>query len=217
MYDYLGRRVHKKVYDWDSQASQWEATTSEERKFIYNGWHVLLELDDSNDVVRKYTWGRDLSGSRGGAGGIGGLLSVYDADAEDDYVYFCDANGNVGQVVDLGAAGAGTSVVAHYEYDPFGNVANQSGAYADANPFRFSTKYFDAESSLSDFGRRYYHAGLGRWLNRDPIDELGGQNLYTYVLNGPVDRVDYLGFLVLGGPMPCPKDDDGNKGQSPIS
>ncbi len=33
------------------------------------------------------------------AGGIGGLLAVYDADASDGYVYFHDANGNVGQLV----------------------------------------------------------------------------------------------------------------------
>ena len=139
----MGRRVHKKVYDWDSQAGDWEATTSEERKFIYDDWRLLLELEGGtgvppvDEVVRMYTWGRDLSGKNGvaagpgtgrlgnagygapalqSAGGIGGLLSVYDADAEDDYVYFYDAGGNVGQLVDLGAAGAGTSVVAHYEF-----------------------------------------------------------------------------------------------------
>ena len=148
VYDYLGRRVHKKVYDWDSQAGNWEATTSEERKFIYDDWRLLLELDDSNDVLRKYTWGRDLSGSLGGAGGIGGLLSVYDADAEDDYVYFYDANGNVGQlaaysadVLDdgqppqpLGTAWHANRLVARYEYDPYGDVVDQDGAYADANP-----------------------------------------------------------------------------------
>ena len=216
VYDYMGRRVHKKVYDWDSQAEEWEATTSEERKFIYDGWRLLLELEGGtgvppvDEVARMYTWSRDLSGQSGGqtpglsgAGGIGGLLSVYDADAEDDYVYFYDSNGNVGQVVDLGAAGAGTSVVAHYEYDPYGKVASQSGAYADTNPYRFSTKYLDDESNLSDFGRRYYHAGLGRWLNRDPIGELGGVNLYAYVHNDPVNRGDYLGL----NPF-CPKDDD---------
>ena len=218
VYDYLGRRVHKKVYDWDSQAEEWESTTSEERKFIYDGWRLLLELDESNDVVRKYTWGRDIGGSLGGAGGIGGLLSVYDADAEDDYVYFYDANGNVGQVVDLGAAGAGTSVVAHYEYGPYGNVADQSGAYAATNPFRFSTKYLDDESNLSDFGNRYYHAGLGRWLNRDSIGELGGDNLYAYAVNDPVNGTDYLGWMAVpcpGGICPgyyCPSGDDGGGG-----
>ena len=121
-------------------------------------------------------------------------MSVYDADAEDDYVYFYDSNGNVGQLVDLGAASAGTSVVAHYEYDPYGKVASQSGAYANTNPFRFSTKYFDAESGLSDFGRRYYHAGLGRWLNRDPIGEPGGLNLYAYVENEPLNHWDSVGL-----------------------
>jgi hypothetical protein len=34
---------------------------------------------------------------------------------------------------------------------------------------------------------------MGRWLNRDPIEELGGLNLYVMVGNDPIGRWDYLG------------------------
>jgi RHS repeat-associated protein len=95
------------------------------------------------------------------------------------------------------------AIVARYEYDPYGNVTAKSGSYADANPFRFSTKYFDAETGLSYFGGRYYNAGLGRWLNRDPLDELGGVNLYAYVGNDPLDRVDPLGEMWCGREQGC--------------
>ncbi|MFN0137349.1 MAG: RHS repeat-associated core domain-containing protein [Phycisphaerae bacterium] len=57
-------------------------------------------------------------------------------------------------------------MAASYAYDAFGNITAQSGSYADANPFRFSTKYFDAETGLSYYGYRYYSARLGRWLSR---------------------------------------------------
>jgi RHS repeat-associated protein len=42
---------------------------------------------------------------------------------------------------------------------------------ADANPFRFSTKYLDAETGLYYYGYRYYMPETGRWLGRDPLGE----------------------------------------------
>jgi RHS repeat-associated protein len=170
----------------------------------------------ANTVLRKYTWGLDLAGlngqlnSRDGAGGVGGLLAMQAPGAGPgggnlDYVYMYDGNGNVGQLVDLShdpndPAGA---VVAHYEYDPYGNLTAHTGPYAEQNPFRFSTKYWDAETGLGYWGFRYYNAALGRWLNRDPIEELGGANLYTYGGNEPVGRFDALGLLNCRRGEPC--------------
>ena len=115
------------------------------------------------------------------AGGIGGLLAVHDATVGsgpggggDSHVFTYDHLGNVGQVVDLDAASATAAVVAHYEYDSYGNVVTQSGPYADTNAFRFSSKYHDAGTGLVYYGYRYYSPRLGRWLNRDPIGEWGG-------------------------------------------
>ena len=45
------------------------------RRFVYDGWNVVLVLDGSSNLKRKYTWGLDLSGTLQGAGGIGGLLA----------------------------------------------------------------------------------------------------------------------------------------------
>ncbi len=44
-------------------------------------------------------------------------------------------------------------------------------------------------------GFRYYNPSTGRWLNRDPIGELGGNNLYRVVHNDCVNRVDPLGLI----------------------
>src|SRR5688572_15710465 len=43
---------------------------------------------------------------------------------------------------------------------PFGELIRSSGPMAQANPFRFSTKYWDQESDLVYYGYRYYSPGL---------------------------------------------------------
>jgi len=40
----------------------------------------------------------------------------------------------------------------------------------------------------------FYDPGLQRWPNRDPIQELGGYNLYEFVGNNPVLFIDLLGL-----------------------
>lgn len=46
---------------------------------------------------------------------------------------------------------------------------------------------------LCDGASAYYSPRLGRWLSRDPIEESGGSNLYTFVSNDPIDRLDFTG------------------------
>ncbi|MBE7536963.1 MAG: RHS repeat-associated core domain-containing protein [Opitutaceae bacterium] len=60
--------------------------------------------------------------------------------------------------------------------------------------FKFSSKWWDAETGWSYYGRRYYDARMGRFVGRDPIGEEGGINLYAFVRNNPVDRWDMLGM-----------------------
>lgn len=44
------------------------------------------------------------------------------------------------------------------------------------------------------FGYRFYSSAWQRWLNRDPIQEIGGWNLYKFVHNTPVTGIDPLGL-----------------------
>jgi RHS repeat-associated protein len=44
------------------------------------------------------------------------------------------------------------------------------------------------------YGYRYYHPQTGRWINRDPIEENGGLNLYGFVGNDGVGSIDILGL-----------------------
>ena len=49
--------------------------------------------------------------------------------------------------------------------------------------------------------RGFYDPGTQRWLNRDPIEERGGVNLYGFVGNRPVTTVDKEGLTGWGPPF----------------
>ena len=46
-------------------------------------------------------------------------------------------------------------------------------------------------------GFRFYDLNMQRFLNRDPIQEQGGINLYGFVGNDPSDNVDPLGLAIV--------------------
>ena len=133
-----------------------------------------------------------------GAGGVGGLLMVTEHSAQSTAHYYptYDGNGNVSEYLDSTGAS-----VAHYEYDAFGNeiVAATSGSLAQNFSHRFSTKYYDEESGLYYYGYRYYDPNVGRWINRDPIEESGGTNLYGFVYNSSPNWFDDLGHSPKSG------------------
>ncbi|GBC63469.1 hypothetical protein DENIS_4463 [Desulfonema ishimotonii] len=187
LYDYMGRRVRKQVYS--GTPGSWNAVPDETRVFVYDGWNLIREtVSGTASSETYYVWGLDLSQGMQGAGGIGGLVCGVSGGEVRRYAY--DANGNVGQLVNESGV-----IVARYEYDPFGNEVRAEGTGAQGNPFRFSTKYYDAETGLYYYGFRYYHSELGRWISRDPLKESGGWNLYFFVGNNPLINIDLFGLF----------------------
>lgn len=75
-------------------------------------------------------------------------------------------------------------------------------------------------SGIPDYGYRYYSSGLGRWLGRDPIGELGGLNLYGMVWNDAMNYVDLYGlktcwkYVKITHFGDLPTDKLGNKGNT---
>ncbi len=70
--------------------------------------------------------------------------------------------------------------------DPFG----ASSLLPAHNPWRFSSKRCD--HSLVYFGKRFYDPATSRFLTPDPTPE--SVNLYVYVLNNPLNRLDLFGL-----------------------
>ena len=80
-----------------------------------------------------------------------------------------------------------------YSYGPFGELSESIEGVT--NPFKFSTQYQDEESGFIYYGFRYYNYISGRWLNRDPLGDTGGLNLYGFVKNDSVNTYDILGLI----------------------
>lgn len=184
-YDWKSRRIQKQVLTNNSGTYTASYTTD----FVYDGWNLVGEINDaSGSLIRNYIWGSDLTGTIESAGGVSGLLALYDSGAAQLVCF--DGNGNVSALLDA----TGGTVVANYDYSPFGELIRCNGPAAKSNPIRFSTEYNDNESGTICYPYRIYDPSTGRWISRDPIAEKGSLNLYEFIGNYPADGVDFLGL-----------------------
>jgi RHS repeat-associated protein len=190
------------TYQYDAQSRRiakvagTSATTSTATLYLYDAWNCLAEYERGTGVSPVLTlkktrlWGTDLSGTPQGAGGVAGLLSESLISNPQSPIYYptYDGNGNISEY--LTATG---TLAAHFEYDPFGNTVVNTDT-GNLFPYRFSTKPRDQETGLHYYGYRYYDPMTGRWPSRDPIQEDGGVNLYGFVGNNGVNKLDTLGL-----------------------
>jgi RHS repeat-associated protein len=135
-----------------------------------------------DDGTRKYVWGLGLAFAINGS-----ALEVYHA----------DRLGSIRAVTNA----AGT-VIAAYRSDEYGIVAATFGS--STQPFGFTGEPRDA-TGLSYLRARYYDAGTGRFLSRDPLVAAVGapyRASYVYAGNNPELRTDPRGLrdeISIGG------------------
>lgn len=222
-YDGLSRRIEKKTELQYSGAGGWFLTSWERYVYDGWNQILTVHMEDNGTTVRgrvsTNVWGPDLASlpydrqTWQAAGGVAGLVLIRDGvttftghagwsaptdPTDDDYFLFHDRLGNVTGYRKAVVGVAVGAMAAIYEYDAFGRELRASyDAVGSPNvknmPYRFSTKFTDVESGFNYFGYRIYEPTKGRWLNRDPIGERGGSNLYSMVGNDAVNQIDVLG------------------------
>ena len=139
---------------------------SDTKRYVRAGFLPSQEKDGDNNVTMEYTWGLNYGG------GIGGLLNLrqnrylpmHQLLDSNDYAYLYDGKGNVASLID-----GSQNPVANYRYDPYGNLMKKTGIIDQ--PYMFSTKEYDEETGLSNYGFRYYSPEIGKWTTRDPLEE----------------------------------------------
>ena len=166
-YDRMGRRVTKNAL-----------------RFVYDGYLQIANFEHSTSSIKLQTFIWDPTEP------VATRPLVWSRETSFAY-YTHDGNKNVSEVV-----ASDCEVVAHYEYALFGAVAVLRGAFAPANPLRFSSEYAEDDTATVYYNYRLYDPMMGRWLSRDPIGELGHLNIMAYAKNNPVCRIDIVGLDV---------------------
>ena len=170
-YDYRGRRFEKKVTV--------NGAVSSHSRFLYRDYLQVAELDLTHPeplLVKSYLWDpTEPTATR--------VLMMTcwkdNISQQEEHLYFMhDALKNVTSIFD----GQQTRR-ARYEYAPFGSLLTTEGDMTRENKFRFSCEFSDDELGLVYYNYRHLNPADGRWINRDPIQEQSGWNLYAFIRN----------------------------------
>lgn len=169
--------------------------TTNRTEFIYDGFDRKVQsIEKTNGVAtstNKYVWcGLELCEERNNVGST--VTKRFFPKGEQisgtNYFFARDHLGSMREMTDTSGA-----IKARYDYDPYGRRTKVSGTM-DAD-FGFTGHSMLASQLEHTFTLyRLYRPDLGRWLNRDPIHEAGGLNLFAFVANDPVNKYDMLGL-----------------------
>ena len=171
-YDYMGRCFERKEYTAVNNSWNLDQTVY----IVYDEYKQIAEYVNG-ELYQQYVW--DVAGLD---------TVVFMGKNNSTYTYWTDGNKNVLKLFDA------TGVLASYSYDPFGKVTSADGVLATGNPFRFSSEYHNDITGLVEYIYRQYDPAIGRWINRDPIEEEGGLNLYGIITNALISTFDSLGL-----------------------
>lgn len=186
-YDGLNRRISKTV-------------SGTVRHFYYSAaWQVLEErVGASTSAESQQVFGPRYVDEL--------ILRDRDTDANgslnERLYYLQDANFNVTTLVNTAG-----DAQERYIYEPYGEVDVFTGSWGSRGPSSYANRYmftgreYDSETGLFHFRMRDYHAQVGRFVNRDPI-EYGGSawNLYEYTDSMPLIATDAFGLGPCGIP-----------------
>jgi RHS repeat-associated protein len=190
-------------YEWDGENRLYAINytgTNKRSEFTYDGLSRrvrIVEKDGTNVISdKRFVWdGLAIAEERDASGGLtkrfyGQGISVAAQPSTLNYYHTRDHLGSVRELTD--SAGL---VRGRWSYDLYGaRSANLITANAVDADFAYTGHYYHAPSNLNLAPFRGYDSALGRWLSRDPIEEQGGINLYGYVGNNPIHRIDPLGL-----------------------
>ncbi len=172
-YDPAGNRIYKETNNGSTQ-----------RKYIVDIVGdlptVLLEIDDSNDDIKKtYIYANSQ------------IIAQHNGSySSPRFFYLHDRLGSARQVINTDAA-----VVMMFTFSPFGETIESGGTLI--NPFKFSGQFFDDEIGQYHLRARQYDPYISRFTSRDPVlgkfEEPLTLHRYLYCGNDPLNWIDPFG------------------------
>ena len=153
------------------------STVTSDFRHLWNGLQLREERDATGSNVQERWFGRGMQ--RPESGNLVPLLVAR------------DHLGSVREVV------AGTASLTNaYDFDPWGRRLMRFGQ-SDESSLAFTGHWFHRPSLMNLTLSRAYYGEIGRWLSRDRLrnaEVIQGSNLYAYVNNNPILRIDPLGL-----------------------
>jgi RHS repeat-associated protein len=192
-----------KTYKWDAENRLIEIDyvgTSNKSVFTYNG--IGQRISDAETVsgtttTTRYQWcGTLICQTRSGTDVVQRRdldEGEFNVTTSQKLVYMPDQLGSVRDVLD---ATTGTRVQS-YDFNPYGAQNRANGS--TPTDYRFSRLFLHAVSGLNLSMTRAQDGVTGRWINRDPIREAGGINLYLYADASPIRGLDPWGLATIFG------------------
>jgi RHS repeat-associated protein len=185
-----------KTYVWDAQNRLVSVTSGgKETDFSYDGdGHIVRIVQKQGSTTtsdKAYTWCGNTRCAEHDNAQSGSPLSTRYFDqgivsGSTGYYYVAEDSGTVRQLVDTSG-----KVRAQYDYDPYGNRSKISGDLD--SDIGYAGYFHEAASGLELTVHRAYDPAHARWVNRDPIGEAGGINLYAYAGDNPINYADPMG------------------------
>jgi RHS repeat-associated protein len=187
------------TYEWDAADRLVAINVGPHRSEIrYDGLGRRVSLIEKNTGVitdgKTFLWsGNELCEERDGSGAISNRLFAQGEQrvgGPDAGLYFRtrDHLGSTREVTDENGA-----VRARYDYNPWGERTNLEGTLE--SDLGFTGFFFHSPTGLNLSRTRAYDAIQGKWISHDPILELGGLNLYSYVGNHVAINRDPSGLV----------------------
>ena len=166
----------------------WKQVGAARTYFLYDGDDPVIEMDSAGTVTAVNTFGANGLVSRRSGGS-----SVF---------YQFDERGTTAQRLN-----SASTVLSYHRADVYGTLTS---SVATTDPYaghRAQLGYYrDAETGLYLCGARYYDPAYGRFINRDPIGQAGGLNLYGYAGTNPANLADPMGLCPSNGGDGLPLD-----------
>ena len=173
-YDPLGRRISKTISP-QKGSPRLTGGQAQITQYIYDMEDVVTET--INTQATNYIHGP----------GIDNILGSFNS--QESSYFLQDHLGSITGILD----GQG-NITNTIDYSPFGNITTSDNLKTS---HLFTGRQFDPETGLYYYRNRYYSPDQGRFITQDPIELLGGLNLYAYVGNNPLNWVDPWGFAKL--------------------
>ena len=210
-YDFADRRIRRSI-DADGVAG----SAAESVSFAaYAGDVRTLEIARPNDklvidgtgkvfgflgqVVQRNFYGNGVDEILA----IDAIASIGGTRMTSTFWTFTDHQDSVRDIVSGNAADRG-KVVEHRQYDSYGRIVRRTTSPVPGSPvtagvgidFGYAGRPLEERTGLSDNRARWYEPGTGKFISEDPSGFKGGDaNLFRYVGNDPLDRIDPSGLM----------------------